>query len=347
MAGGRLGIDVGGTFVDFVLLDEATGDISIEKEFSLERSLADSVLEGIKRLKAAPADFEMIILGSTIAINTILQERGAPIGLITTQGFRDVLELGRGNRPEVYNLLYKPLKPLVPRHLRFEVAERMNNRGEVVLPLDEQSARAAVRALKSRCVQGIAVCFLHAYANPTHERRLLQICKEIYPEVHVAISSDLTGEFREFERTSSVALNTYIMPRVTSYLSELESRLRGSGFKGTLNIMQSTGGMMSSEMARHAPIRTLESGPAGGVIGAVALGKLIKHPNLIAADVGGTSFDVALIVNGQPFERAETLVSRRPVLLPTIDIVSIGAGGGRRDRGQRKAGKQRADGDQA
>ena len=328
MSGKRLAIDVGGTFVDFVLLDETTGDFIIEKELSLEKTLTERVFAGLERLHMAPADLEMITHGSTLVINTILQERGAPVGLITTQGFRDVLELGRGNRPEVYNLLYKPPKALVPRYLRFEVRERLNYKGEVVVPLDEGATRRAAERLKARGVQGIAICFLHAYANPAHERRAREICLEVYPEASVAISSDITGEFREFERTSTVVLNAHVMPRMTSYLRTLEERLAGRGFRGTLNVMQSTGGMLSADMVCSAPIRTLESGPAGGVIGAVALGKHLGQPNLIAADVGGTSFDVTLIVAGRPFEKAETSVGRRPVLQPTLDIVSVGAGGG-------------------
>ncbi len=324
----RLAIDVGGTFVDFVLLDETTGHTSIEKEPSLHKDLTDRFFDGIKRLQVNLSDLDMIIHGSTLVINTILQERGAPIGLITTQGFRDVLELGRGNRPEVYNLLYKPPRPLVPRYLRSEVPERLNYKGEVILPLDEEATREALRKLKSRGVKGIAVCFLHAYANPVHEHRVRAICQELLPEVHVAVSSDLTGEFREFERTSTVVLNTYVMPRMASYLGELNTRLSAAGFRGALNVMQSTGGMTSSDVARCLPLRTLESGPAGGVIGAGVLGKQLGHPNLIAADVGGTSFDVALIVENHPFEKGETHVNKRSVLQPTIDIASVGAGGG-------------------
>ncbi|MFQ5662615.1 MAG: hydantoinase/oxoprolinase family protein [Terriglobia bacterium] len=324
----RLAIDVGGTFVDFVLLDETTGKLTIEKEPSIRMSLTDRLFEGIKRLRVDPAALEMITHGSTLVINTILQEGGAPVGLITTRGFRDVLELGRGNRPEVYNLAYKPPKPLVPRYLRFEVPERLNHKGEVILPLDEEATREVIQKLKLRGVKGIAVCFLHAYANPAHERRVREICRELYPEAQVALSSDITGEFREFERTSTVVLSTYVMPRMASYMAEVEARLSTLGFRGGLNVMQSTGGTMSSHTARRVPIRTLESGPAGGVIGAVALGKQIGRPNLIAADVGGTSFDVALIVDNRPFEKAETHVGRRPVLQPTIDIVSVGAGGG-------------------
>ncbi|MFV2044418.1 MAG: hydantoinase/oxoprolinase family protein [Anaerolineales bacterium] len=328
MPGNRLAIDVGGTFIDFVLLDESTGGVTSEKELSLVHELSDRIFAGMERLEISPADLEMIIHGSTVVINTILQERGGKIGLITTQGFRDVLELGRGSRPEVYNLLYKPPKPLVPRYLRTEVPERLNHKGDVVIPLDEKATRRTIERLKRHEVVGIAVCFLHAYANPSHERRVQEIIHEVYPESQVSISSDITGEFREFERTSTVVLNTYVMHRMRAYVGDLEARLTDSGFRGALNMIQSTGGMVSYREAQEMPIRTLESGPAGGVIGALALGSQIGQPNLIASDVGGTSFDVALIQDGRPFEKSETYVNKRPVLQPTIDIVSIGAGGG-------------------
>ena len=197
----RLAIDVGGTFIDFVLLDEATGTVTLEKERSVEGELTDHSFAGIDRLEVDVSGLDMVIHGSTVVINTILQEVGGEIGLITTQGFRDILELGRGNRPEIYNLLYKPPKPLIHRYLRCEVPERLNYKGEVIVPLDEDATRQVVENLKFRGVDGIAVCFLHAYANPAHEQAARRIINQVYPEAHVSISSDITGEFREFERT--------------------------------------------------------------------------------------------------------------------------------------------------
>lgn len=324
----RLAIDIGGTFADFVLLDEETGSVTLEKEPSPKEKLTDHIFKGMARLDVDLSDLDMVIHGSTVVINTILQEVGSRVGLITTLGFRDVLGLGRGNRPEVYNLLYKPPIPLIPRYLRLDVPERLDHNGNVITPLDEEATRRAIERLKAREVEGIAVCFLHAYANPEHEQAVRRIANDIYPEAHVSISSDITGEFREFERTSTVALNTYVMPTVAAYLGSLERRLRSLGFRGGLNIIQSTGGLTTAAEARRMPIRTLESGPAGGVIGAVALGEHLGEPNLIATDVGGTSFDVALIMGGRPFEKSETYVNKRPVLQPTIDITSVGAGGG-------------------
>ena len=328
MTGKRLAIDVGGTFIDFVLHDEMTGEVRIEKEPSTVEILTERILSGIHQLRVEPAELDMILHGSTMVINTILQEGGAPIGLITTQGFRDTLELGFGNRPEVHNFLYKPPKPLVPRYLRFEVPERLDFQGQVVKPLDEEAVHMVVEKLRTRRVSGIAVSLIHAYANPVHERRIRQIIKDVYPDAYIAISSDVIGEFREYERTSTTVLNVYTMPRMTEYLGNLERQLTNVGYHGTLNIMQSNGGMIASPQASHLPIRTVESGPAGGVIGAAAVGTRIGEPNLITADVGGTSFDVALIVDRRPSERSESLFNGRPVLQPTVDVTSIGAGGG-------------------
>ncbi|MYH49689.1 MAG: hydantoinase/oxoprolinase family protein, partial [Gammaproteobacteria bacterium] len=249
----RLAIDIGGTFADFVLLDEKTGSVTLEKEPSPKERLTDHIFKGIGRLDVDLTDLDMVIHGSTVVINTILQEVGSRIGLITTQGFRDVLSLGRGNRPEVYNLLYKPPAPLIPRYLCLEVPERLDHKGGVITPLDEDATRRAVERLKAREVEGIAVCFLHAYANPEHERAVRRIAGEVYPEAHVSISSDITGEFREFERTSTVALNTYVMPSVAAYLAGLEERLSAGGFRGGLKIIQSTGGLTTSEEARRMP----------------------------------------------------------------------------------------------
>ncbi|MCH7588697.1 MAG: hydantoinase/oxoprolinase family protein [Chloroflexi bacterium] len=327
MSDNRLAIDVGGTFIDFVHFDEAKNTVTIEKVLSSGK-LEERFFEGIDLLKLNLSDLQMIIHGSTLVINTILQEKGAHIGLITTQGFRDVLELGRGNRLEIYNLFYKPPPPLVPRYLRCEVPERMNWKGEVLEPLDEESARQQVLQLRQHGVEGIAICFLHAYINPAHELRMAEIAAEVFPEAYIAISSNITREWREFERTSTTVLNVYTMPKMGAYLSALNHGLRERDYRGSFNIMQSSGGMTSSIAAQERPIRSLESGPAGGVIGASALGDKLGQANLVSADVGGTTFDVSLIIQGRPLKKSETLVDGRPVLQPTIDIMSIGAGGG-------------------
>ena len=323
----RLAIDVGGTFVDFVLLDENTGEVRIEKASS-SGLLEERFFEGIDSLTLDLKALQTIIHGSTLVINTIVQEKGAHIGLITTKGFRDVLELGRGNREEIYNLFYRPPPPLIERYLRLEVSERLDARGEVVTALDEAEARAAIRQLKAEGVAGIAVTFLHAYVNPAHEERMRELVKAEFPEAEVTISSEICREWREFERTSTTVLNVYTKPKLAQYLGALETELKRRKFIGTLNIMQSSGGITSLRAAQEGPIRTTVSGPAGGVIGVAALGRHLGEDNLVAADVGGTTFDVALIRDGQPLEQIEHRINRRPVLQPTIDIVSIGAGGG-------------------
>ncbi|MFN8457199.1 MAG: hydantoinase/oxoprolinase family protein [Anaerolineae bacterium] len=323
----RLAVDVGGTFTDFVLLSE-DGAVKIEKAASLPDRPDDVFFEGITRLGLDLRALETIIHGSTLVINTIVQSRGARIGLITTQGFRDVIEIARGNRLDIYDLFYKQPEPLVPRYLRFEVAGRLNYKGEELTPLDEEAVREATRQLKAQDVQSIAVCFFHAYANPTHELRTAALIHEVFPEAYVSLSHAVSGEWREYERTSTSVLNAYVMPRMATYLTSLEHRLRDQHYDGALNVVQSTGGMLPSAGAQQTPIRTLESGPAGGVIGSAALGAALGYPNVIGADVGGTTFDVSLVVAGHPLEKTETQINRRPVLCPTLDINSIGAGGG-------------------
>jgi N-methylhydantoinase A len=328
MSKSRLSVDVGGTFTDLVLLDEATGQVSYEKVPSLHAQLEQSFLEGIERLDADIRQMIAVAHGTTVVINSILQKAGASLALITTDGFRDVLELGRGNRPDIYDIFYQPPPPIVPRDLRFEVAERINYAGHVLRPLAEDEVAKLAEVLRARHVEAVVVCFLHSYANPSHELRAGEIISELCPDVHVSLSHEIVGEWREFERFSTAALNAYVMPVMSSYLARLEEALQKRGFQGALGIMQSTGGVMSSGVAKKVPIRTLESGPAGGVMGAAALGELMGYSNMICGDVGGTSFDVALIVDGAPFESTETSVDRYPVLAPTIDVVSIGAGGG-------------------
>jgi len=328
MSKSRLSVDVGGTFTDFVLLDEDTGQVSYEKVPSLHAQLEGSFLQGIERLDADLREMIAIAHGTTVVINSILQKAGASVALITTKGFRDVLELGRGNRPDIYDVFYQPPPPIVPRDLRFEVAERVNYAGHVLRPLAEDEVAQLAEVLRARHIEAVSVCFLHSYANPSHELRAGEIISELCPDIHVSLSHEIVGEWREFERFSTAALNVYVMPVMSSYLARLENTLQERGFRGALGIMQSTGGVMSSDVAKKVPIRTLESGPAGGVMGAATLGELMGYPNMICGDVGGTSFDVALIVDGAPFESTETSVDRYPVLAPTIDVVSIGAGGG-------------------
>lgn len=323
----RLAVDVGGTFIDFVTLDPETGSITIEK-VRAAGALDEQFFAGIQKMGLDSTDLGMIVHGSTMVINTIVQENGARVGLITTQGFRDVLELGRGSREDIYDLFYKPPPPLVPRYLRYEVPERLDCLGEVVTPLDESVAAETVNALKCAGVDSIAVCFLHAYVNPAHEQRMAEIIADIFPEARISISSDVVREWREFERTNTTVLNSYTQPRMDRYLTRLDAGLRERNYKGAFAVMQSSGGITSNAIARRVPVRTIQSGPAGGVIGVRRLCEDLGIENVVVADVGGTTFDVSLIHEGNYLERSTARLNRRPVLQPTIDIVSIGAGGG-------------------
>jgi N-methylhydantoinase A len=326
--GYRVAVDVGGTFIDFVLLNEATGEVVIEKQPSTPATLAQEVVTGLARLPVAPADIDLLFHGATVAINAVVQERGARVGLITTQGFRDVLAIGRGARPQIYNLFYAPPEPLVPRYLRREVPERLLVTGEVLLPLDLDALDREVAFLLAQGVEAIAICFLHAYVNPAHERAAIAHIRERHPNLPLTTSSEVVTEWHEFERTSTTVLNAYLQPPFQRYLSALQTELRGAGYSKPLALMQSNGGVISAPRATALPIRTLESGPAAGVIGAQALAEALGYRNVICTDVGGTTYDVALIEDGAILERTQTEVARRPVLGPTIDIISIGAGGG-------------------
>jgi N-methylhydantoinase A len=327
--GSRLAVDVGGTFIDYVLLDQTTGEVVVDKEPAFADEVAERLFIGFDRLTSrSDVTVDRLIHGSTLALNTILQERGAHVGLLTTSGFRDVLEIGRGNRVDIYDLLYSPPAPLVPRALRREVTERLDAQGQVVTPLDLDDLERQADVLLGQGVEAIALCFLHAYANPVHEQQARDWLTARYPDVVVSCSHEVATEWREFERTSSVVLNTYVMPTAGRYFAEIESELERRSFAGDLAVMQSNGGVMPSEVATQVPLRTLESGPAGGAVGAQVLAGVLGEPNLICADVGGTSFDVALIREGRATERFRTDLAGRPVLCPTVDIHSIGAGGG-------------------
>ncbi len=324
----RLAIDVGGTFVDFVAVDERTGAVTFEKQPSTPATLVEEILTGIERLPVTLDQLESVFHGTTTAINAVVQQRGVRVGLLTTQGFRDVLQIARGSRPNIYDPLYRPPAPLVPRYLRREVPERLAADGRVVVALDLEEVDRQSDLLVAAGVEAIAVCFLHAYVDPRHERAAVEQIRERHPGVRVQASVDATNEWHEYERTSTAVLNAYVQPLMDRYLSELAGALQERGLRRPVAVMQSNGGVMSSERAALQPVRTLESGPAGGVIGARALAMELGLPNVICADVGGTTYDVALIEGGEIMERTELEVDGRPVVGSAIDIISIGAGGG-------------------
>jgi N-methylhydantoinase A len=324
----RLAADVGGTFIDFALVDEETGELVIEKQPARAATLVQEFTAGLERLPVRADHISRIFHGTTVGINAVLQERGAVVGLITNEGFRDVLALARGRRPHVYDALYRPPDPLVPRHLRREVVGRIGPDGNELTTLDLEAVAAEADLLVRRGVEAIAICFLHSYANSDHERTAAALIHERHPQIAVTASFEVATEWREFERTSTTVLNAYIQPLLKGYLGELEDSLRSRGFAGSLALMQSNGGVMSAANATNRPIRTLESGPAGGVIAAQALARTLGYPDVICADVGGTSYDVALIEGGEILESTQTEVGGRPIIGPIIDMVSIGAGGG-------------------
>ncbi len=321
-------VDVGGTFIDLVAVDQLTGEVSIEKQPATPGKLAEELVTGLARLPSGAADVGRFLHGSTVAINALVQRRGARVGLVTTRGFRDVLELGRGNRPSIYDWVWVPPEPLVPRELRREVTERSGADGEELVPLDVDGLMNEVEGLVGDGVEAIAICFLHAYADPRHEREAATAIEARYPHIALTVSSEVAAEWHEYERTSSAVINAYLMPSFTAYLTTLRASLDEVGMTEPVGVMQSNGGLMTAERAGELPVRTLASGPAGGVVGAEMLARRLGHLDVICADVGGTTFDVAVIERGRVQERTETQVDGLPVLAPTVDVVSIGAGGG-------------------
>ncbi|MFM9107942.1 MAG: hydantoinase/oxoprolinase family protein [Chloroflexota bacterium] len=345
----RIGIDIGGTFTDFVLLDEATGRIRLEKTSTTPGRLTVGVGNGLDALGVDLASARMIVHGTTVGLNCFLERKGARTGLITTAGFRDVYEIGRVNREEMYDLFYRKPEPLVPREHRLEVRERVTALGEVLVPLDEDDVCAAAARFRADGISSIAVCLLHAYANPAHEVRIGEILAAAYPEALVTLSHDLAREWREYERTSTAAINAYIGQVVEGYLGAVEDHLAARGHTRPFFVNQSSGGVISVATAKGKPVRTIMSGPAGGAVSAAALGAQAGFPDVIAFDMGGTSTDVSLAIGGQVRVTAESRLERHPVMVPMVDIRSIGAGGGsvawldahrRLDVGPRSAGAE-------
>lgn len=328
MAQYRVAVDTGGTFIDFVLLDEQSGEVRIEKEDSTAGHLADQVLAGLRRFDVSIAEIVRLFHGTTVGINALVQERGAKVGLITTQGFRDVLEMGRGGRTPVYNFTQPSPRPIVERYLRREVPQRTTFDGKVLRELDLDAVDREVDYLLSQGVEAVAIAFLHAYANPAHERAARDRIAARHPSLSTSVSHEISAEWREYERTSTTVLNAFIQPTVKNYIDDLQRKLLGDGCARPLAIMQSSGGVADAATASDKPIRTLMSGPAGGVIGAKFLCDRLGYKNVICTDVGGTTYDVAIIENGRILERSQTEVAGRAVLGSMIDVMSVGAGGG-------------------
>jgi N-methylhydantoinase A len=328
----RLAADVGGTFTDVAAFDETSGELRLGKTLTTPSRLVDGIENGVSKAGAAFRASRLFLHGTTVAINTILERTGARCALITTQGFRDIYEIGRVNRPESYNLFFKRHEPLIDRDLRFEIRERMDAQGTVLIPLDVAEVGAVVAQAVAQGAQAIAILFLHSYRNPAHEQRVKTIVSEMHPELFVTASHELSQEYREFERTSTAAANAYVGPRVRRYLGEMGEHLDAAGFAGEFLIVQSTGGLFSIEEAQSACIRMLESGPAAGVIGTKALCDSIGLKNAIAFDMGGTTAKAGVIYNGDVLMIGSALIggyaTGLPVQIPMIDIQEVGTGGG-------------------
>ena len=327
-ARGRLGVDVGGTFTDLLLVDQASGGMRIAKVPSTPADQSDGFMAGLAALGEAAGGFETVVHGTTVGTNAVLERKGVRCALITTQGFRDTLELGRRTRPNPWGM-FGSFEPIVARERRFEVAERIDASGAVVTPLHEDELREAVEAARATGAEALIVHFIHAYLNPDHERRAGAIAREVWPEVHITLGSDILREVREFERGSTAALNGYIQPIMTRYLERIAARLKAGAVESELLVMQGNGGMMTAGIAGEKAVQTVMSGPAAGVIAAAHLGAAAGFPNLISCDMGGTSFDIAIVQGGVPATTTEKDIAYgMPLRVPMVDIQTIGAGGG-------------------
>jgi N-methylhydantoinase A len=324
----QIGIDVGGTFTDLLLVDAASRELRFAKLSSTIDDQSRGIIAGIAALDVAPGEVDAIIHGTTVATNAILERKGARCGLITTRGFRDILELGRRTRPQTYGM-YGKFEAIIPRDLRFEVSERLDAKGNVITPLDEDDVRAALALLQEAGVESVVIHFLHAYINPVHERRARDIACEVWPNPFISIGSDILREFREFERGSTAALNALVQPTMARYIGALSSGLREIGFPHDVILTQGNGGMMSAALAQRLPVHTVMSGPATGAIAAGVTAAEANLPDVISCDMGGTSFDVTVIRGGCPAISHEKDIDYSvPIRVPMVDVHTIGSGGG-------------------
>jgi N-methylhydantoinase A len=327
----RIAVDIGGTFVDAVAFDEASRELRVEKAPTTPDDPTRGVMDAVAKLGVDLAGVEAFLHGTTLGINAYLERKGARTGIVTNRGFRDVYEIARTNVPRraMYDLLYDKPPPLVPRRRRLGVPGRIGPDGEELEPLDEEAvAEAADRLVEGEGVDSIAVCFLHAYRNPDHERRTGEIVEERHPGVSLSLSSDITREYREFERTSTAVIDAYIKPIFASYVDRLRETLEEEGFGGSFLLARSGGGTLTAEAAKRAPVHTILSGPAGGLIGATHVAGETGHPDLISVDLGGTSLDACVVEGGAPAVEYEASLEHLPVVIPVYDIRTIGAGGG-------------------
>ncbi len=338
----QLGIDIGGTFTDLVLLEEKTGKLYFGKTLTTYDNPSNGIISGTKELltkyDVSASDLTRIVHGTTLVTNSIIERRGSLTGFITTKGFEDVLEIGRELRYDIYDIFLTVPDPLVARNFRYGIKERVDYQGKVVDEIDDFEIKVVVDKLIHQGVKSIAVCFLNSFTNPSHERKVGEYIRKTYPEIYVSLSCDVMPEIREYERSSATAMNAYVQPLTDHYLGTLSKRLKEEvGFDGTLNIMISSGRLTTVDGARKTPIQLLESGPAGGTMAGVFFGKLTGKKNLLAFDMGGTTAKASLIFDLKPeitnqFEAARVMRFKKgsglPVRIPVIDMIEIGAGGG-------------------
>ena len=328
----RIGVDSGGTFTDVCLFDEETGTFDIWKVASTpddpSRGIAEGVVEGLAQVDASTAEVEFLGHGTTVATNALIEHRGVKTGLVVTDGFRDLLEIGRQRRPSLYDMFADKPAELVTRDRRREVPERIRTDGAVETPLDEEALRDALRGLAGDDIKALAICFLYGFLNTTHEQSAKRIAAEELPDVFVSASHDVAPEFREFERLSTTVVNAYLGPVMQRYIRRLKQRLLDSGLKVAPQLTQSNGGVIGFDTASRLPVRTVLSGPSTGVVAAQAIGRMSGHSNLITFDVGGTSSDVALLQDGVCQLTSEATVHGHPIKAPMLDIHTVGAGGG-------------------
>ncbi|WP_168587839.1 hydantoinase/oxoprolinase family protein [Saccharopolyspora sp. ASAGF58] len=323
----RIGVECGGTFTDLAVLDDDGVLRATGKVFSTPSSPDQAVTTGLTGLDPQLREEAVLLHGSTVATNALIERKGARVGLVVTRGFRDVLELQRQDRTSMYDLSYRKPEPLVPRERVVEVTERLDRSGAVLEPLDEDSVRGALSTLAESGVDAVAVSLLHSYAAPAHERRIAEIAAAEFPELVVSLSSDCAREFREYERTTTTTIDAFLRPRISRYLSDLEDSARELGVS-ELHVMQSNGGMVPARAAGSAPLSMLRSGPAAGVAGAIAVAQNAGIGGIVTMDMGGTSTDVAVVHDGRPELTTEVVADGLPVRVPMVDITAVGAGGG-------------------
>jgi N-methylhydantoinase A len=325
--------DIGGTFTDLLYLDDE-GNFVFDKAHTTPPNFDDGVMDVMAQVGLDYDSIEMFIHGSTVVINTLTERKGAKVALITTKGTRDVLEIARGNRPDLYNFKYKKPKPFVERYLRFEVVERMNYKGEVLEELNEQNVIDAIDYFREEGVEAIAICLLHAYKNPAHEIEIMKLINKKWPEIPVTASHEMIKEWREYERTNTTVLNAYVKPVMESYIDSLDEKLNNKTSNKNRYIMQSNGGITSFSDSKKYPLNLVESGPVAGVYGAAILGEIIGESNIIAFDIGGTTAKCSLINEGSVKVSTDYYIERNdkyagyPLKVPVVDIVEIGNGGG-------------------